>query len=757
MSIADIPRDIFKASKKKESASGPSTPANQSATKLPTSSDAASDAATAGTSTVQSPPPGSYPQAGETRSETASISSSALPSLTVTRSATEENASEAPRDEGRGRSMETQSSASQAGDRSGTPNQQALGAPPSPAREKSPVGFNIESAYEASKGVGRVVNVGVKTPMNFCLGLARGFRNAPRLYNDDTVRPVEKVTDFNSGIKVAGKELGLGLYDGITGLITQPMKGAEKEGAVGLIKGIGKGVGGLILKPAAGAWAVPAYTMRAVHVGIRGYFSSSVMQYIIASRVQDGIADYNASTAQEREDVLARWGTYKDELKPFLAAKNSEKRRSQAHLDLSKVDNHFDGAVNMEGVRNDVGGTSGASSTTAAAGAVADSTSTQTPQKTSWFHRRAQSFEDRKKKHPKHHEEVTIPGHGAVGAVSGPRRHDNDDSDADSEYERAIAASVAETSRGNAEEDARVEAAIRESLNHMRAAQGHGLGGLPAGVAGAAGVSGPGAVAPGGGAPGSLLPPSLPDRRDENEQITDEEYQSYIEQAIQQSILEQQRREQQGLVWREQGSQGQGQGQQQQQHEEQQQGVTAIGTTAAGAAAPPPAARDVGAESDDEELRRAIEASKTTAAAEPQDEELQRALEESKASAVAAAASGIGDDDEEMRRVIAESKAAYDAGGAGLRLQQDGGNPTGPRSREDEEAIVLEYVRKQSLAEEELRRRNTQKGKGRAGSGADEYEDDDDELRRAIEMSLNMDHQEGAGPSELPGSTPKEP
>jgi hypothetical protein len=30
------------------------------------------------------------------------------------------------------------------------------------------------------------------------------------------------------------------------------MRGAEKEGAAGLFKGIGKGIGGLIMKPGAG-------------------------------------------------------------------------------------------------------------------------------------------------------------------------------------------------------------------------------------------------------------------------------------------------------------------------------------------------------------------------------------------------------------------------------------------------------------------------------------------------------------------------
>jgi len=45
----------------------------------------------------------------------------------------------------------------------------------------------------------------MKSPMDFTLGIARGFHNAPKLYGDDTVRPQEKVTDFQSGLKAAGK------------------------------------------------------------------------------------------------------------------------------------------------------------------------------------------------------------------------------------------------------------------------------------------------------------------------------------------------------------------------------------------------------------------------------------------------------------------------------------------------------------------------------------------------------------------------
>ena len=120
-------------------------------------------------------------------------------------------------------------------------------------RSSSPTNYmTLNAAVGTGKGVGRIVSTGAKTPMNFCLGLARGFRNMPRLYNDDTIRPVEKVTGLGSGIMVAGKELGYGVFDGIAGLVTQPLKGAEKEGVQGLVKGFGKGIGGLVAKPAAG-------------------------------------------------------------------------------------------------------------------------------------------------------------------------------------------------------------------------------------------------------------------------------------------------------------------------------------------------------------------------------------------------------------------------------------------------------------------------------------------------------------------------
>lgn len=67
---------------------------------------------------------------------------------------------------------------------------------------------------------------------------------------------LKQVTDLKSGLRSAGMEFGYGVGDGITGLVTQPWHGAKEGGAIGLGKGVAKGLGGFLLKPAAGVFFV---------------------------------------------------------------------------------------------------------------------------------------------------------------------------------------------------------------------------------------------------------------------------------------------------------------------------------------------------------------------------------------------------------------------------------------------------------------------------------------------------------------------
>jgi len=43
------------------------------------------------------------------------------------------------------------------------------------------------------------------------------------------------------------------MFDGFTGIVTQPYRGAQKKGVTGFGTGVGKGVGGLVFKTSAGS------------------------------------------------------------------------------------------------------------------------------------------------------------------------------------------------------------------------------------------------------------------------------------------------------------------------------------------------------------------------------------------------------------------------------------------------------------------------------------------------------------------------
>lgn len=64
--------------------------------------------------------------------------------------------------------------------------------------------MNQESIINTGKGVRRIVGAGFKSPLDFSMNVAQGFHNVPKLYGGE-VRQVEKVTDFQSGLKTAAK------------------------------------------------------------------------------------------------------------------------------------------------------------------------------------------------------------------------------------------------------------------------------------------------------------------------------------------------------------------------------------------------------------------------------------------------------------------------------------------------------------------------------------------------------------------------
>lgn len=164
-------------------------------------------------------------------------------------------------------------------------------------------------ALSSGKGVARIVGAGLKAPGVYTHGLSRGFNNVPRWYGDETVRKEEKVDGVVTGLAAAGKGLGYGLYDGITGFFVQPVKGAQKEGPVGFLKGFGKGLGGIVCKPAAGACGVPGYAFTGIQKSIEKQLSrkASTEECLAAEEVLRGEEEMRKLSDIERTEIVSAW------------------------------------------------------------------------------------------------------------------------------------------------------------------------------------------------------------------------------------------------------------------------------------------------------------------------------------------------------------------------------------------------------------------------------------------------------------------
>lgn len=351
--------------------------------------------------------------------------------------------------------------------------------------------------------------------------------------------------------------------------------------------------------------------MKGVHAEIRSKFHHSVDKYVVTSRIIQGQDDLRSATVQEMQDVVMRFNSMSSELRGLYVLKYKEKTASEIPSGQSASASQDD--LNK----------------------LPDS-----PPKTGFWNTRHLTLEERRKLHEQKEEWKRRKREQAAGVSPSPEPPE------DPGMERAIRESVNQTSRGDPNEDAMIEAQIRSSVKEMRRIadeqrrqeQQRQLGDWKQRPSEPA------------------APPAWADEKKGSagaDDITDEEFEALIAEAARRSVM----------------AQGQ-----------------------------------YGSE----------------------DEDLERALQESQG---AAAESGA---DEELRRAMEESERAH---------REDLARRTTERS---EEEVIMEYVKKQSLAEEEFRRLKAQ-GKQPEGavSGGDE---EDEDLKKAIEESLALSGKEG-GPS----------
>jgi len=161
-------------------------------------------------------------------------------------------------------------------------------------------------AHGIKKSGSKIVRSSVRAPLDVSLAIAQGFHNAPRLYGDEVRHPM-RITGLHSGMRAAGKELALGIYDGFTGLITQPYHGAKDEGVKGALKGVGKGVGGMVFKTQAGFAGVIGYSLKGIHREARKNHDRKVLERIMRTRRFQGsreLAQFRRGAGAEAEEVM---------------------------------------------------------------------------------------------------------------------------------------------------------------------------------------------------------------------------------------------------------------------------------------------------------------------------------------------------------------------------------------------------------------------------------------------------------------------
>jgi UDP:flavonoid glycosyltransferase YjiC (YdhE family) len=221
-----------------------------------------------------------------------------------------------------------------------SPRAEYLSSSQFPSHNPSGVSRNLDmlgpTGVHMTKGAGRFARALVQGPINISVNLTRGMHNIPKMWGDDTVRPQERVSGLRSGVRAVGREFGFGFYDGVTGLVTQPLKGAREEGASGFFKGVGKGIGGLLVKPGAAALGILSHTLEGANKEMQKLFSSNVQDYVIASRTAQGYEEWLQSSTEEKQEVITYWKSIQKDLKKKCSSDESLEvtEEAQQNVDL---------------------------------------------------------------------------------------------------------------------------------------------------------------------------------------------------------------------------------------------------------------------------------------------------------------------------------------------------------------------------------------------------------------------------------------
>ncbi|KAI0439820.1 sterol glucosyltransferase [Xylaria telfairii] len=132
------------------------------------------------------------------------------------------------------------------------------------------------------------------------VAFAEGSRAVPRLYGDE-VSDYGTVKDWKSGLVVSGKNLTLGLGEGLADLVIKPYEGGKEKGALGGLTGVGKGLLSFATKTSSAAVGIAAYPALGVYKSMRSSFRNATKTAIAQRRLEEAAFFHDKTGSAEKD------------------------------------------------------------------------------------------------------------------------------------------------------------------------------------------------------------------------------------------------------------------------------------------------------------------------------------------------------------------------------------------------------------------------------------------------------------------------
>ncbi|KAH0429103.1 hypothetical protein CcaCcLH18_08600 [Colletotrichum camelliae] len=162
-------------------------------------------------------------------------------------------------------------------------------------------------AGASAKSIGMIApNAAKGMLVDIPLAIIEGMRSVPKHFGT-IIRDHGLVTDAKSGVVVAGKTFAFGFVDGLSDVVMEPVRGAEKQGAVGALKGFGKGAASLVVKSGAGMFGLFAYPSAGIVKSLRSAVHTGTRKEIAQERHAEGqwLVNGNKALVMDSGETLA--------------------------------------------------------------------------------------------------------------------------------------------------------------------------------------------------------------------------------------------------------------------------------------------------------------------------------------------------------------------------------------------------------------------------------------------------------------------